>query len=89
MLNWKYLIPTATPTLQVMMKAANQRVYTRAGFKPIWPNFSKWVPTIRGRLASADRVNVWSLLHILRELKALLKYEVIIETLFTLLRIHY
>jgi len=46
--------------------SASQHFSTKAGFK--LESFSKWVRTNRWLRASADRVNVWSLLYILRDL---------------------
>jgi len=65
--HWKS--PTARPSVQVTMKAARQHFSPRASFKHIFDLFHQnGSRTYRGPRASADRVNVLSLLYILRVL---------------------
>jgi len=52
--------PWSRPSLQITIKTASQHFSTVAGFRPVWNIVLKWIP------ARADRVNVWSLLYILR-----------------------
>jgi len=42
-----YARPLTRPSLQIMMKVANQRFSTRLGFAPISTVLSKWFPDLK------------------------------------------
>ena len=63
--SWKKPNPAARPSAQVTMKTASQRFSTRTGLNLFKLFFQNGSHTYGGLGASAERVNVWSLLYIL------------------------
>ena len=67
--NWKKLNPTARPKYQVTMEAEKANASQPA---PVFSLFDKFClkesSILRGPCASVDRVNIWSILYIIREI---------------------